>query len=100
MNNEQIIERRYFNWIYGLVCDDDYLSYKKLLLSLYNIEFTYEYILDGNRAKDGISFRYRFGYENGYSNEEISTYLDNKPCSVLEMIIALSFSIEEEIMIK
>ena len=99
MNNEQIIERRYFNWIYGLVCDDDYLSYKKLLLSLYNIEFTYEYILDGNRAKDGVSFRYRFGYENGYSNEEINTYLDNKPCSVLEMMIALSFRIEEEIMI-
>ena len=99
MNNEQIIERKYFNWIYKLVCDDDYLSYKKLLLSLYNIEFTYEYILDGNRAKDGISFRYRFGYENGYTNEEISTYLDNKPCSVLEMMIALSFRIEEEIMI-
>ena len=96
LNNE------YFEWMCQLVCNERYsrrLSYQKLLRHLHNIDFQYMLPMDGNRAEDGIDLRYRFGYENGYSNEEISTYLDNKPCSVLEMMIALSFRIEEEIMI-
>lgn len=91
----------YFNWLYNMVCgDEDYnrLSYRKLLTFLYNTEFTYLLDRDENRAIDGINFRYRFGYENGYSREAIKQYLDNRPCNVLEMMIALAFKAEEQIM--
>ena len=95
------LRKKYFDWMYKIVCgSEDYnnLSYKKLLSYLYNIKFTYTIDMDENRAKDGINFRYRFGYENGYSNEIIERYLDIYPCSVLEMIVALSFRVEEQIM--
>ena len=69
----------YFNWIYQLVFDGRYskkLSYRKLLRELHRIEFTYSIPMDGNRAEDGVDLRYRFGYENRYSNSMISAYLD------------------------
>ncbi len=80
----------YFNWMYQLVFDGRYskkLSYRKLLRELHRIEFTYSISMDGNRAEDGVDLRYRFGYENRYSNSMISAYLDNRMCSVLEMIV-------------
>lgn len=91
----------YFEWIYNLICNDHYnkkLSYKKLLHALNNIEFYYKISMDENRAEDGIDFRYRFGYENGYSQEMIKKKLDIRPCSVLEMMVSLAFDIEEQIM--
>ena len=54
--------------------------------------------LDGNRAQDGIDFRYRFGHENGISNKIIERHLDNRACSVLEMMVAIAFKAEEQIM--
>ena len=80
----------YFNWMCQLVFDGRYskkLSYRRLLKVLHKIEFTYSIPMDGNRAEDGIDLRYRFGYENGCSSSMISAYLDNKTCSVLEMMI-------------
>lgn len=94
------IESHYFDWMYDLVCNTDYsdLTYYELLSTLNDIDFVYINERDVNRAIDGVDFRYRFGYECGYSNEMIQTYLDTKPCSVLEMMIALAFRIEETIM--
>lgn len=60
--------------------------------------FTYTIALDGNRYDDGIDLRYRFGNEQGYRDNMIASYLDNRPCSVLEMIIALAIRLEEHIM--
>jgi hypothetical protein len=54
--------------------------------------------MDGNRAADGIELRYRFGYENRYTSDLINAWLDHRPCSVLEMMVALSFRCEEHIM--
>jgi hypothetical protein len=54
--------------------------------------------MDGNRAEDGIDLRYRFGYEQGYDSPMIATLLDDRPCSVLEMLIALAIRCEEHIM--
>lgn len=91
----------YFNWMCQLVFDGRYskkLSYRRLLKILHKIEFIYSIPMDGNRAEDGIDLRYRFGYENGYSSSMISAYLDNKTCSVLEMMIALAIRCEEHIM--
>ncbi len=91
----------YFNWMYQLVLDEKHsgkLSYRKLLRRLHQTEFTYRIPMDGNRAEDGGDLRYRFGYENGYKGSEIASCLDDKSCSVLEMMVALSIRCEEHIM--
>lgn len=95
------INREYFQWMYSIVCDNRYSkrsSYRKLLRRLHREPFTYTIYMDGNRAADGIDLRYRFGYEKGYRQPFIASYLDDKPCSVLEMMIALSIRCEEHIM--
>lgn len=95
------LNRHYFEWIYKLVYNDKYykhLSYRELLTYLHTIEFTYILPLDENRAIDGIDLRYRFGYENDYRREDIRDHIDIQPCSVLEMMIALAFRVEEHIM--
>lgn len=95
------LRKEYFEWMYQLVCNEKYLkrlSYRKLLTHLHDIEFTYIIGMDGNRAEDGIDLRYRFGYERQYNNSMIATYLDDRPCSVLEMITALAIRCEEHIM--
>lgn len=94
------IRQQYFDWMYYLVCDDDDVvpSYRDLLHCLNEIEFTYILEMDGNRASDGVELRYRFGYENSIPNSYIEVYLDDRPCSVLEMMVALAFACEEHIM--
>lgn len=95
------LNNAYFDWMYQLVYDERYserLSYRKLLYLLYDIDFTYTISMDGNRYEDGIDLRYRFGYMNGYEGAMIAEYLDNRPCSVLEMMIALAIRLEEHIM--
>lgn len=88
----------YFEWMYQLVCDERYsknLSYRKLLMYLHTIDFDYSIAMDGNRADDGIDLRYRFGYEESYEEPMIAAFLDDRPCSVLEMMIALSTQCEK-----
>lgn len=101
MNRQHDLDKEYFDWMYSLVCNKySKLSYRKLLRFLHSIEFTYIICRDKNRAMDGINFRYHFGRENGYSNETIDEYLDTKsrPCSILEMMIALAVRIEDQFM--
>lgn len=98
---EEKIFSEYVDWMYDLVCNDRYsrrLSYRTLFSYLNETPFEYTIPMDGNRAEDGTDLRYRFGRENGYSDQTIATYLDVEPCSVLEMMIALAFRIEDQIM--
>lgn len=91
----------YFKWLCSKVCDSEFTgrhSYRKLLEALDREEFTYFIGLDGNRAEDGIDLRYRFGYECGIPDHIISSYLDDRSCSILEMMTALSLRCEEHIM--
>lgn len=95
------LDIKYFRWLYDLVYDgDNYnrLTYHKLLTFLYQTEFTYIIDMDCNRAEDGISFRYRYGYEHRLDDDVIARYLDTRPCNVLEMMVALAFKVEEQIM--
>lgn len=88
----------YFNWMYRLVFreeNDEGMSYQKLLHQLHDTTFDYTIPLDGNRAEDGVNLRYRFGHENGYPQAMTARYLDTKPCSVLEMMIALALRCED-----
>ena len=91
------ISQEYFDWMYHLVCVGP-KSYKKLFSLLHNIEFIFVVPLDQNRYEDGVSLRYRFGEYEGVIAPVVSSEIDNRPCSVLEMLIALSWRIEESIM--
>ncbi len=95
------LKNEYFNWIYDFVFDKRYsqkLSYNRLLQKLYSMDFTYGIPMDGNRAEDGVDLRYRFGEEKEYDDAVIAAYLDDFPCSVLEMMVALAIRCEEHIM--
>ena len=93
------INNEYFEWMCGLVCDkptSKYISYRILMSYLHNKVFRYSIPRDSNREADGIDLRYRFAYFNGY--EEVPRCLEDRPCSVLEMMIALAVRCEESIM--
>ena len=95
------IKDAYFEWMYHLVFDDKYfrqLSYRKLLKRLDEIPFEYTIALDENRVRDGEDLRYRFGDIYNLPGSLIASFLDDRPCSVLEMMIALVVRCEESIM--
>lgn len=95
------IEREYLDWMTRLVCANSYAgdeSWNCLLALLHNMEFTYQLELDENRAIDGCDLRYRFAYECGLSGQTVKNELDNRPCSVLEMMVAQAVRCEEHIM--
>lgn len=92
-----ILKNRYFSWLCNIVCDDrksEYISFKKLLTHLHNIEFEYSIKRDQNRAEDGINLRYRFALQNNECSPEIIMNVLEGPCSVLEMMIALAIHCE------
>ena len=92
------LTNEYFDWLYKLVCYDRHSrrkSYFKLFSYLHDTDFTYTIEMDGNRAEDGIDLRYRFAREKKYDYRVVVSMLDTKPCSVLEMMIALSIRGEE-----
>ena len=89
------LSNEYFNWMLRIV---DGQNYTLLLKQLHATEFIFTIGLDGNRAEDGVDLRYRFGRERNYPDSMIATYLDTIPCSILEMMVALSIRCEEHIM--
>lgn len=86
----------YFVWMCQLVDGKNYERH--LLIHLHEVDFTYTIPMDGNRAEDGIDLRYRFGRECGYDDVLVAAYLDDRPCTVLEMMVALALRCEEHIM--
>ena len=93
MNKDQM-QQEYFEWLCGIAkC----YNHKELLFFLFSVDFDYTLPLDGNRYEDGISLRYRFADEKGYHYRYVGPWIDNVPCSMLEMMVALSLRIEEHI---
>ena len=93
------ISKGYFDWLCEVI---DYGGktkfYKRTLKLLHHIDFSYTIPKDANRFEDGIDLRYRYGYEHHIDYPEIADILDSKPCSVLEMMVALAVRCEEHIM--
>lgn len=78
----------YFEWLFEFVCGERFakeISFRKLMVYLHSREFTYSLKMDSNRAQDGIDLRERY-----YGDSTIKG-----PCSVLEMMVALSIRCEE-----
>lgn len=96
------ITNEYFDWLYSIVCEKrfaDHISFRKLLMHLHDIEFRYLIPNDRNRAEDGVDLRYRFALYQGYE-DSIDYVMDllDRPCTVLEMMIALAIRCEEDTM--
>lgn len=95
---ENQVKNEYFEWLYNYVCKgrvNSNVSYRKLFMTLHDIEFIFSIRNDVNRAKDGADLRYRFVTNAGY---EFALDILDGPCSVLEMMVALSIRCEETIM--
>lgn len=95
---EEDIREEYFEWLYDYVCkgrSHKTISYVKLFKLLDKIEFTYSIPNDANRASDGIDLRYRFCL---YKGDNELNYILDRPCTVLEMMVALAVRCEETIM--
>lgn len=99
MTTGNIISNDYFNWLYDVACGDRYsndISFRKLLMQLHSIRFTWIIPKDENRAADGIELRRRFA-DDYTCIDDADLYL-TEPCSVLEMMLALAIRCEENIM--
>ena len=84
----------YLDWLSEMLIPDDDVrkSYQKLMLALYETEFTYFIENDANRADDGERLRIIFEDETGLWCNNYG------PCSLLEMLGALSVRCENEFM--
>lgn len=101
MKYDDEIKNEYFDWMYRLVFYDRYytkISYRKLMIFLHNTTFIALHPMDDNRRVDGINLRYKFGVDCGYSRETIEDSLFDNDCSVLEMMVALAYRGEDQIM--
>lgn len=92
---DEILED-YFNWLCDIVhANDPQDSFIKLMRVLFETDFYWVIDNDINRAEDGKHLRSDFENRSLYSDYSV---IYDKPCSVLEMLIALSIRIDEEVM--
>lgn len=92
-----MIEQEYFNWLCKKV--HGYPKNTDLLRWLHQTEFVPKLVMDENRCKDGVELRHLFSSLNqallwGESRRVIHD-LYCKPCSMLEMMVAVAISFED-----
>jgi hypothetical protein len=90
-----IVKDRYFDFLCNIVDEDGSCGYDKLLGELHGIEFYSLIPNDDNRGEDGKQLRQRFIDEEG-QHALSQSHLDE--CTVLEMLIGLSYRLEFETM--
>ena len=92
--HELAVVNRYYIWLLKRIDFDSYEDRSKLLQYLHNKEFVWDIWTDEDRAEDGFALRRVF--------EKETDYLDysplEKPCSVLEMLIAFAERIDKDVM--
>lgn len=90
------IEEQYFDWLCNFVIPDRRsFRHYTLLAKLHSMEFKPSLEMDFNRATDGTDLRRYFSYE-----QRCSEPMKNKPCTVLEMMIALAKRMESQILLE
>lgn len=94
MTND-IMENKYFDWLCRFVVNNKKKpmnTYRQLLTILHDTTFEPNILHDSNRMYDGLDLRKR------YSRNNSTEYISDRPCSILEMMVALSLRMEEQIM--
>lgn len=94
------LQQTYYNWLCALAFPDEFLrnSYSNLLYILHKISFRWSLRMDENRQIDGLDLRYKFGSINNIPDYIVKEQIDFVECSVLEMMMALAYKCEDEIM--
>ena len=94
------VRREYFDWLRQKIFSGfrGSRSYERLLGYLMDRDFTFVIDMDGNRYEDGVDLRYQFAVETGVPASRVSVEIDDRPCSVLEMMVALALRCERDIM--
>ena len=90
-----MIREEYYKWLCRFIFTSPRRNYKLLIKYLYGVEFTYFIPFDENRYEDGIDLRRRFAVESGYVQDHLCNIMGDDPCSMLEMMIALSIRCED-----
>lgn len=94
--NEQLIKTKYFKWLCDLVGFD--YRYSILARAMHRKEFYSIVKNDNNRAEDGKKIRELFikdmVIDGKYDEDDLYMNLGG-PCSILEMMIALAFRMED-----
>lgn len=101
MYNEALenIERDYFDWLYNIIDDSDY-KYEYLINHIYDKQFDSDTTIlidrDQNRIEDAMRLREDFITEQ-LSREDATlvNIFRNRPCSLLEVLIALAYRMED-----
>lgn len=84
----------YYYWLLGrieAVPGAFFHNYQSLCQTLYQTDYIWILVLDENRACAGIALRDKFAYETGIDANDV----DDGPCSVLEMLVALAETMSE-----
>ena len=95
------LAEQYYDWLYKIVCGEwepRNLSFHRLLMFLYNHDYTPACEMDISRVTDGLNLRYRFATEKNIPYVKIDSEFQGQACSMLEMMVALAIRIEEHIM--
>lgn len=87
----------YFDWLKDIIHSREQGNYELLISYLRDQEFTFKIPKDLNRSKDGKGLRLKYAdqYLEGFYDE---SDILGPPCSVLEMLVALSLRTETDIM--
>lgn len=96
------IEEDYFEWLCNKIVDtNSNVKYSMLTSYLYDHVFVAVMSMDENRSEDGKELRRRFIIEKCdiYTPNNLRSFDDNRQCSMLEMMVALSIRCEETIMV-
>lgn len=85
-----MINDPYFSYISDLALKRDRGNYKKLLIALHSFPFEYILDLDENREIDGLELRMEYIRSHSHFKYDLENLYFERPCSVLEMMVALS----------
>lgn len=96
MSRSKNVEDSYFEWMCSAI--DAPNEYSMLLRMLHSRPFYYILEMDSNREEDGENLRYKFADACELDHRIIAVTIDTCPCSVLEMMVALSIRCEDNIM--
>lgn len=93
----RIIREKYFIWLVDHVKHYPEIRKKdwdRLLRKLQQTEFRWILDMDEDRAENGVGLRFRFGWESNYEVRDVDVCLNDRPCSILEMMVALCIKME------
>ena len=91
------LEEAYYAWLTDMI-PSLRTTYSRLIWKLFDTPFAPTLAMDRNRLGDGLTLRDRFIWERKGSEEDREWLRTHRPCSMLELMIALALRCEEEYM--